>query len=240
VTTAALIDTHLVNELEMSADETADAEQATIRAQVLSDAQEIADQFCNAFSDADFLQDEFSVNVSAGARTFPSDTTFETLGDLGGLWHSPDGTISPGIEVTYLTPHEFFKIRNDEPTASSGRAEFFTIYGISASNTPLFYFHPKAASNVTFVYRGRTLPPVLIDTTGATNGLDVIPAAYHSTIFLKGLRLLEAAKNGDGRTNAFDDWFEKAIRSVMARRRNGLQEEQRLSSAGGVWTYGAW
>ena len=227
-------------ELEMDSDQLNDAENAVLRAQILSDAQEICDQLCNVFSDMDVLQAPFQAAVVTGDRSFATDDTFESLGDSGGMWHDPDGSVSPGLEVRYLNPREFFKVRNAEPTASSSTTEFFTVSDIESTNTPVIHFHPKRASNCTFIYRGRILPPTLVDTTGATNGLDQIPVAYHLTIFLKGLRLMEAEKNGDGRAGSFDEWFEREMRRVRARRRNGLQEEQRLSSADGVWTYGAW
>lgn len=240
MTTSALIDKMLVNELELDSDQTNDAEQAVLRAQLLASSQEIMDQFCNYFSDADFLQNSFSSTVLSGARSFATDSTFESLGDDGGLWHDPDGTYSPGVEVRYLSPHEFFKLRMAEPTASSTRLTHFTISDLESTNTPTFHVHPKAAANILVVYRGRILPPTLVDTTGSTNGLDQVPSAYHHTIFLKGLRLMEAEKNGDGRFGSFDEWFEREMRRIKARRRNGLQEEQRLSSADGIWTYGGW
>jgi len=230
MTTVTLIDSILTHTEEVGS---TDAENATLRARILERAQEVVDQVWD-YADWDFRRTSNEISVlSADDGTFRFPSNFLSVGDHGGLYVADQKR-----KIEYLEPRELNKMRELEG-GTEQYPRFYTMFGRDATflTTGTLFKAPSANFTINIDYDSQS--PTLADNT-TDDLLRKVPEIYHRSVILPGVRLLVAVDKGDGRTADFDEWFDKAMRRMKSRYREGMESQHILSQYGGIQSYGAW
>lgn len=234
LSTSGALDLLMQHEEEIDSADLANTENIPFRDLGLQVLQEVAAQVWTSW-EWDFIQGQWQVSAdTTGYIAMPID--FSNIGEFGGLFHS-----ATGVEIRWLSPHEFFKISEINTASNASVLRYWTIQGYDSTvPSPSGYVYPKPTTSINLDLFGLMNVPDLTDSTGAGNGFDAFPVDFHRSVLLKGARLLLAEYNGDGRAGQFDQWFEREMEKLKKRRKNGLQEQLRVGQHGGIPAYRSW
>lgn len=233
MTTSALIDALLTHWEEIPA---TTAEQATMRARILALAQEIVQEIWD-YAEWEFRHRSGTLTLPSGAYVVDGPTDFQTTGQSGGLFVDSQRT-----EIRWMDPLHLHRERELRAVQNNTVPKFYSIDNTgTTSGYARFVFDITASGSVTINIYYLATPPVLVDTTGSTNGLDKIPTEYHQSVVIPGCRWLIALSSGDGRTAELLVIYQHALARMKSRRRPGQESLERIGQYGrGITRYGAW
>ena len=232
MTTGALIDEIVKHWFGAS---TSDGNNADTEERILARLQEVADNIMADPTDWDFkhvLGGSVSM-TSTGVADLPVDYGHQTKDDavyVSGTQH----------EVTWMEPRALLRKLRLE-TGSSTYPDNYTIHGWNETTkrSTIYVLRPPS-STITLLVDYSKKAPTLVNTTGATNGLDYFPDDFHRAIVGRGAIKLLGLDGGDGRTPEFDLWLKQEISKRAVVRALGRNEIQRLGQNGGNHSYGMW
>lgn len=230
LTTSALIDLILTHTEEVGA---TDNENATLRARILARAQEILDKVWEN-ADWDFKLKQTTVSMTtAGVADLPSD--WADFGENGGVYIS-----GQKWKLVYLEPRELYR-RKEVYGSTSTNPDFFTVNTFTSSTSArTITVYPTPTATLTLNVYYNSVAPTLVDETTGTNNLQGLPAQYHYSVMVAGLRLLTAIDKGDARDQQFAQWFDTEMKRMKSRHVFGREQGQQLGQYGGVPSYRSW
>jgi len=173
-----------------------DAGTATRRVKILEWAQETWDETWH-FTEWPFAYTSGTLTVPDGQSYVALPETFSTFGDRGTAYLSSDW----GVPMTEVNPQQVQ--REQRSSGSTANPTIFCVY--MADEGVQRFQVPKNSGALTVYIYYKKIPPTLVDVDHATNSmLQHIPAAYHYTVLLAGVKEKAARSKGDAR--AATEW----------------------------------
>jgi hypothetical protein len=118
--------------------------------------------------------------------------------------------------------------------ARTGIPSFYSIYGTDpTTGLPLFYFDRAPDAVTVFQLLYEKARPALVDTTGATNGLDKIPEPFHQSVIFPMAWDMLALGGGDGRAaSELSPRAVEALNLMLSRYQHGKEGLEQLGDRG--------
>jgi hypothetical protein len=218
------IDNVMTDVLEISA---TDSTYTAQRARVLRITQAVCQQV--------ILADEWefrqviggTTTLSAGAYSAVTPSGFHTIGSNGSCWIQND------YELQKADAKWINRLRKQNGTGT-GKPQHYAVAGQdSTTKRPLLIFDAISDGTYTIELDYERTCPTLVDTDGATNGLDVFPNEHVQSVILPATIELLASAQGDGRViGELGPRGKAALAAMKAHRNQQLPDDMRLGDLG--------
>ncbi len=204
---------------------TSDADNATLRARVLEYLIEVAQDFILAY-DWSWAYRRTTVTIAAAAKYASLPADFQDIGAYGGVYRSSDGK-----PLDYKTPSEIQALQED-PGQTTPTPDRYSIFDVNPVAAPDYQDRIQTAvlsAAVTLVVHYRTTLPTLDESAGL-GAISAIPARYHQTVLIPGIRALVASSLGDGQALERDGKYQQLKRKAIQQDIRGRGQSFQLQS----------
>lgn len=219
MTITQMVDQVLSDVMNISA---SDADNTATRLRVVRGVNEVGG-YVFGFRDWPFRRATSSVTVSAGVGYASLPATFLRVGTYGGVF-----LVSTGAQLEPVTEQELLGIRA-MPGSSTDAPAVYSIFGIDGTT---FLKRIQIPTNVGAVVLSVSHETQLGTLDEATGDIEVIPAEWHQTVLMPGLRAMFRQQVGDGRYQDFreDPAFRLSLNEMVKQERHGDEATRCLPS----------
>jgi hypothetical protein len=165
----------------------------------------------------------FSVASVPETITVPSDDNFAALPEdfievAGGVFLTSTGT-----PLDYVTMEQLL-LRRELPGAEGESPSVYSIFGKDDEDfCPLIQL-PRLSASTSIRVHYKVAPPDLDETEDNNGNLAIIPARYHQTVLIPGVRaLVEDSKGGSGYQRYFDQ-YQRGLARMIERERHSEKD----------------
>lgn len=223
MTSAALID-QLLNYFDQIA--ATDADNATRRLMALEWLQEVVDEFWHE-RPWRWAYATTTITVPDGQGYVALPTDFQEFGPYGGVWDSQGRNL---LEVSPQAVEDYRTAASTGIAFPGGFAPLMADNGVQRFQIPL----NSGAQVFTIWYK--KIPPTCADSTAAnTNGLNYIPAQYHYSVILAGVKTKAARSKADARTQEWESIYERGFKRAIVNERGRRSSTRRMPRAVSAW-----
>lgn len=148
---------------------------------------------------------------------------FEQFGVGGGVWLSSNGQPLDYVEPNVIIQQRLQGRLTDAPTE-------YSMFGINTSD---FVHQIQVASGTVSLFVSYIQGLPTLDETTNTAQLNVIPARWHQSVLIPGVRAMRQFDKGDGRAAPHfseDPGFKAGLKQMLIAERGGHETERRLPS----------